>query len=139
MLRLAMYEANLFIAKVLLGLVALARNCNSLSNLAYELLRSPSFLSGFGSNGVFGLRGMPMGFALSSPSFSNIFSIYFFCEIVTEHSSIAILILTILDGSPSSVICHSDFTLSSMAVIALSDEANSNRSSTQTVIIAIPL
>ena len=128
-----------FIAKAISGLVALARNCNSPSNLAYELLRSPSFLLGFDSNGVFGLRGMPTGFTLLSPSFSNIFSIYFFCEIVTEHSLIAISIPMILDGSPSLVICHSDFTLSSMAVIALLDEANNNRSLTQTVIITIPL
>src|SRR6266850_4006992 len=67
------------------------------------------------------------------------FSMYFFCEMVTLWSFIVISMPTILDGSPSSVICHSDLMSSVMATMAPSDEANNSKSLTHIVIIATPL
>src|SRR5260221_2361751 len=121
------------------GRVAFAMNCSSPRSLVNELLRSPTFPSGFGLSGLLGLlgsSGIATGLHRSSPSFLRIDSIYLFCEMAIESLFNVISMPTILDGSPRSVTSHSAFISDFILFISLIVVANSNRSSTQTVMIA---
>ena len=119
------------------GLVVFTMNCSSPNTQAYELLQSPSFLSGLGSKGEPGSNGIAMGFTHSIPLCCKMDLIYDLCPI-NVFEDLVISMPIILEGSPRSVVSH----LVRMSVFIFSikdfDVMDSNRSSTHTVIIANP-
>jgi len=116
-----------------------ARNCNSPSRQAYELLQLPSFPSGFGWMGVPGSNGIVTGFMWSIPSHFKIASTYCCCPMEMVFADQVILMPIILEGSPRSVVSHSVLMFCFVFSIRVSIVVNSNRSSTQMVMIAKPL
>src|SRR5216684_2179055 len=136
---LAIYEANLFTVYVILGHVAFEINCNSSSNCTYALLLSPLFPSGFGSSFILGSNRVVTGFASSSPCLININLMLYFWDIHILLEDCIISIPIILEGSPISVISHSDHKSILICLIVWLDFVNSSKSSTHTIIIAVSL
>ena len=81
--------------------------------------------------------GIPTGFARSMFSRFRMDCIYNFCDMVMAWGSLLISMPMILEGSPRSVISHSDHKCFFISFISLIVDTNSNKSSTQMVIIAM--
>ena len=115
--------------------MAFARNWSSPSNCVYKLLQSPLFLSGFGSNVVFGSSGIPTAFTFVKPSLCKIISIYHFCKSVMESLVCVISMPMIFASSLKSVISHSACKSFAIFIKIDSNIVNRRRSSTYMVII----